>query len=323
MPAPTRRANCILRFLLGFFGALLGAYLSLAAPQQQQMTLSGLTIPKLKSLADSGDRAAQIQLWEFLVSADPGSSGYDLAVAWLRSRALQNVPEAQFLLGFLYEHGKSVPRDYSKAAENYRSAALQGYAAAENNLGALYHHGTGVPRNMALAFQWYRAAALHGNRVAQQNLGTFYYLGYGTRIDLLEAAKWFRTAADQGFAVSQSNLAYCYLKGVGVARDYSQAAYWAQLAADQGNARAEALLGYLYEHGEGLPLDYVAAYAWYSRAVATGEGSNADRLKSLSQIMTRKQIDEANALFSAQSLSPQRGDAPATSAVRTLLPNPE
>ena len=70
----------------------------------------------------------------------------DQALSWLQSSASQNKPDAQFVLGYLYEHGKGLPLDFSKAAENYRRAALQGYSPAEMNLGALYRHGDGVPK---------------------------------------------------------------------------------------------------------------------------------------------------------------------------------
>ncbi len=319
MPAQTHRAKFVLRLFLALSGSLLAACFCFSAPQRPEMPTSAPTVNELISRAESGDRSAALQIWEFLISGDPGAAGYDVAVSWLQSIASKNVARAQFLLGYLYERGKGLPRDYSKAAENYRSAALQNYAGAENNLGSLYQHGKGVPRDMAVAFQWYRLAAQHGNPAAQQNLGTFYFLGYATRTDLVEAAKWFQASADQGFAAGENSLAYCYLKGNGVPRDYTQAAYWARLAAEQGHPRSAALLGYLYERGEGLPLDYVAAYAWYSRSVAAGDASDIDRLRSLSQIMTRKQLEEANSLVSAQTVSPRDGSAP---SVRSLLPEP-
>jgi TPR repeat protein len=319
MPAASRRSN--FKFFLAFAISLLAVSLCFSLPQQQTPTTAP-TVPELKSRADSGDPAARHQLAELLISADPASPGYDLALFWLQSLAAHQVPDAQFLVGYLYEHGKSLPRDFSKAAENYRAAALQGYAPAENNLGSLYQRGNGVPQDIALAFQWYRAAALHGNPAAQHNLGTFYHLGYGTPTDFVEAAKWLRAAADQGFAPAQSGLAYSYLKGVGVPRDYSQAAHWAHLAADQGHPHAEVLLGYLYERGQGVPLDYVAAYAWYSRAIAAGDDSSVDRRKSLSQVMTRNQLQKANSLISAQSRSPNSDSAPAVPAALSLFHNP-
>jgi TPR repeat protein len=324
MPAATRRTNCIFGLLLGIFGSLLAACVCLSAPRQQQdaVRVSAVSaISELKSRADSGDLAARRQLREFIVSADPASPGYDLALSWLQSGASQNQPDAQFLLGYLYEHGKALSRDFSKAAENYRSAALQGYALAETNLGAFYRRGTGVPRDIALAFHWYRLAAQHGNPAAQQNLGTFFYLGYATPIDYVEAANWFRASAEQGFAEAQNSLAFCYLKGIGVPGDDSQAAHWALLAAEQGNPHSQALLAYLYERGKGLPLDYVAAYTWYSRALAAGDHSNADRLKSLSQVMTRKQLNDANSLISEKSFALRPGSAPSLPAASYLRPN--
>ncbi len=321
MLAPHRSANRNSRIHLVLLASLLGASFCFSASRQEPPPTLAPTISELKSRADSGDPAARHQLVKFLISADPSSPGYDMALNWIRSVASKNNPDAQFLLGFLYQHGKGLPLDLTKAAENYRAAALQGNALAENNLGALYHHGTGVPRNMVLAFQWYRAAAVHGNPAGQHNLATLYYLGSGTPIDFSQAAKWFRAAADQGFVPSESDLAFCYVKAIGVSRDYSQAAHWALLAADKGHPRAEALLGYLYEHGQGLPVDYAAAYVWYSRSAAAGEKSSVDRLRSLTQIMTRNQLDKANAMISSLSTPPESNSASIPSAV-ALFPNP-
>lgn len=322
MFAPTRRSRGTFRLFLVLAGSFLSVGLAVSAPPQQQLPSPVSAIPELKARAESGETAARLQLRQFLISANPASPDYDLALSWLRSSASQNLPESQLLLGYLYEQGEGVPSDFTKAAENYRAAALQGNPAAENNLCFLYHRGKGVPQDQALAFQWCRAAARHGNAAAQQNLGALYFLGLGTPVDFGKAAEWFRAAADQGLAAGQSNLAYAYLKGNGVPQDYSQAAHWARLAADQGHPRASALLAYLYENGEGLPLDYVSAYAWYSRAVAAGDNSNADRLKSLSHLMTRKQLNQANSLVTTQSHPSQPGTATANSAVLPDFLNP-
>jgi len=312
----------IFTLLLAICCSLLAVPPALPAPIRQPVTLTASAIPALASRADSGDPTARHELKEFLILADPASPGYDQALTWLQSSASQNKPDAQFVLGYLYEHGKGLPLDYSKAAENYRRSALQGYSSAETNLGGLYHQGNGVPLDPAISFHWYQLAAQHGNPVAQQNLGTFYYRGYATPIDYVQAANWFRASAIQGLAAGQNSLAYCYFKGIGVPRDDQQAAHWARLAAEQGHPRSEALLAYLYEHGQGLPLDYVAAYAWYSRAFAAGDNSNLDRLKALSELMTRKQIDEAKSLISAPTLALRPGSATSSPAVRALSPNP-
>jgi len=326
MLAPLRRFNgfFVLRLLL--LVSLRSPSPCLSAPGPQQMPATAASIPDLKTRADSGEAAARHELAVFMVSSDPSATGFDQALSWLQSLAAQNVPDAQFLLAYFYEHAKGVPRDLAKALENYSAAANQAYPPAENNLGALYQYGIGVPRDLAAALRWYRAAALHGNPAGQLNFGTFnylgYYLGYATPVDYNEATKWFRAAAEQGLAPAQDSLAHCYLKGVGVTADHAQAAHWARLAADQGNPRAFALLGYLYETGKGLPLDYVSAYAWYSRSVAAGNTSISDRLKSLSQIMTRRQIDQADSLVAARSITPQQGSDLSAPSANSLFPNP-
>ena len=312
MLAPIRRSNSRFCFRLLLSALLLGSTICWPACTLPQTPPSVPSIPELKSRAESGDESARRQLAEFLVSAEPTSPHYGMALSWLQSLALKRVPEAQYLLGYFYEHGKGLPRDYAKAAENYAASANRGYAPAENNLASLYQRGFGVPKDLAVAFRWYRSSAMHGSASAQLNLGTFYYLGYGTPVDYVEAVKWFRAAADRGLPQAEDDLAHCYLKGHGVPVDNIAAVYWARRAADQGRARAFALLGYLYENGKGVPLDYVSAYAWYARAVAAGDGSSANRLKDLSQIMTRRQLDEANSLVSAQSNVPQSSPAPAT-----------
>lgn len=270
-----------------------------------------VTSAKLQSQAEQGDAVAQYNLAVTYLRdgfSNKGSSNEDYAsaVKWLQASADQSNAGAEFMLGYLYEHGQGVPRDYAKAAENYRAAALQGHSTAENNLASLYQHGQGVAKDMGQAFEWYRASAQHGNPVGQCNVATLYYLGSGIPRDDKEAAKWFRAAADAGSAEAENSLAVLYYKGLGVELDYGEAARWLRLAAEQGLPGAETNLAYLYEHGIGVPLNYVAAYTWYSRAVAAGDASGAERRGQVSRVMTRKQADEASSLLTAVSSQPQK-----------------
>src|ERR1700746_2977756 len=130
MPTLALGSDRIFRLLLFICCSLLAVSPALPAPLRQPVALPASVIPELASRADSGDPAARLQLKEFLVSADPASPGYDQALSWLQSSPSQNKPDAQFVLGYLYEHGKGLPLDYNKAAENYRLSALQGYSPA-------------------------------------------------------------------------------------------------------------------------------------------------------------------------------------------------
>jgi TPR repeat protein len=68
---------------------------------------------------------------------------------------------AQFVLGFMYQEGKTlgVPQDYAEAAKWYRLAADQGYYAAMHELGFLYFEGKGVPQDYVTAYMWLNLAA--------------------------------------------------------------------------------------------------------------------------------------------------------------------
>ena len=122
-----------------------------------------------------------------------------------------------------------------------------------------------------------------------------------------------------GFVEAQNSLAvFCY-KGLSVALDYAEAARWLRLAAQHGLPNAETNLAYLYEQGRGLPLDYVAAYTWYSRALAGGDASGADRRNQLSHLMTRKQIGEATSLLTTFSSQSQQQPSPAEASAFSLL----
>ena len=291
-----------------------------AAPSQQNASPSFST---LQSQAEQGDAVAQYNLAQSYLrrdpTHDPTSEDYESALKWLRASMAQGNGDAEFLLGYLYEHGQGLPRDYAQAAENYRAAAFQGHSSAENNLASLHQHGQGVPKNMSKAFEWYLASAQHGNPVGQCNLATLYYLGAGTRRDYKEAARWFRAAAVSGSAEAQNSLGVSYYKGLGVPLDYTEAARWLRLAALNGLPGAETNLAYMYEQGRGLPLDYVAAYTWYSRALAAGDASGAGRRNELSHLMTRKQIDEAASLLATFSSQSQRQASPAGASSFSLL----
>ena len=295
MRASLRRPNSLAKPWI-FLGFLLCTCLSRSASPQESNPIHD--IAELRIRAESGDSVAQHRLFNFLSQRDSQTAGYDIALNWLGGLALRNQPDALYLLGFLYEHGHGLRKDYAKAAENYQAAALLGHDSAQNNLASLYQHGRGVPKSIDKAMQLYLAAAGHGNAIAQCNLASLYFIGSDLPRDFSEAARWFHAAAKQHYPAAQHNLAVLYFKGLGVPMDYAEALAWERSAADQHYPQAETSLAYAYETGKGVPLDYVAAFAWYSRASADGEPVATERRKSLSSRMTHRQLEQASALFS-------------------------
>ena len=92
-----------------------------AQPRAQDSSASFIT--DLKIRAESNESSAKQHLVDFLSQADTLAPGYNIALEWARSAASRNDPDAQVILGYLYEYDHGVPRDYTKAAENYERAA--------------------------------------------------------------------------------------------------------------------------------------------------------------------------------------------------------
>jgi TPR repeat protein len=79
-----------------------------------------------------------------------------------------------------------------------QQAAEQGDALAQNSLGWMFDTGRGVPKDYEEAFKWYSMAANQGDAEAQNNLGTMYQNGQGVRPDNVEAFRLYCLSATQG-----------------------------------------------------------------------------------------------------------------------------
>jgi len=156
-----------------------------------------------------------------------------------REAAEKGLPQAQFILGRMYDIGLSFTRDYSEAMKWYVKASEQGYAPAQNNIGVMYSNGQGVTQNKTEALKWYLKAANQGHAAAQNNIGLLYDNGEGVAQSYTEAMRWLLKAADQGNASAQYNIGVMYAKGQGVTKNKEEAKRWFQKAANQGDEDAK------------------------------------------------------------------------------------
>ena len=111
-----------------------------------------------------------------------------------RKAAKAGCAEAQRALGYLYDEGLGLPRNYTKAYKWYARAALQADETACNNIGFLYYNGNGVRRSKKQAKKWYKLAARAGSIIALSNLGIL----YEDAGRLKKAARYYRRAAEAG-----------------------------------------------------------------------------------------------------------------------------
>jgi uncharacterized protein len=89
-----------------------------------------------------------------------------------------------------YTHGR-----YVEAAEWLTTPAREGNAVAETYLGFMYQQGRGVPKDFSEAGRWVHAAAEQGEPSAQFFLGSLYDRGFGVAHDFVQSYLWFDLAA--------------------------------------------------------------------------------------------------------------------------------
>ena len=200
-------------------------------------------------------------------------------------------------LQFQYARALNKARRYEDARGLYLQLAEDGYVQAQYNLALMYEDGEWVEKNDEQAVKWYRKAAEQGHEVAQNNLGWMYMFGRGVEQSDEEAVEWYRKAASKGYARAQTNLGWMYEFGQGgLPQSYPEAAAWYQSVADQDYAVAQFFLGRLHESGLGAHLNFVQAYKWYSLAAVQGDEDAAEKLSTLSKLMTAQQKAEAQKL---------------------------
>jgi uncharacterized protein len=159
------------------------------------------------------------------------------AVPIYRALAEKGNVAAQKQLGYLYEIGAGVERDWVKAAEWYGKAADAGDDGAAAAIGYLGRNWVRMnPGGDQTIYALVEKAAKMGNAKAQFTLGLMNYRIGDLSFDkasgnLDEALVWYRRAADQGDVDSEVALALAYAKGIGVEKSDVEAYKWYDIAA--------------------------------------------------------------------------------------------
>ena len=113
----------------------------------------------------------------------------------LRSKANNGDALAQYKLG-LYWIKKE--KNYLKAATWFKLAAVQDLKEAQYSLGILYDTGFGLKKDENQAFLWYHAAANNQHPMAQFNVGNFYLERENGKGNFESALRWFELASKNG-----------------------------------------------------------------------------------------------------------------------------
>lgn len=270
-------------------------------------------------------------LWR-VGAAAPESATLDSAVAALladdpavaerlvRPLADAGQPDAQHLLGFLYDLGLAVPVDYKLGNDWQEKAASQGHYWARLYLGWKLGLGLGLDKpdparatalqsvlyeqvapvrvvpgewlgvnglnfapNHRRASLWLHTQAEAGNALAAFTLGEYYYNGWVSgRQEAAQHIRWLKLAADHGHAPAMVRLKLYYGLGVITEKDETKSREYLLRAAEAGDADSQHELGRNYARGrDGLPKDASLAVRWYERASASNHLAAINALADL------------------------------------------
>jgi len=208
--------------------------------------------------------------------------------------------------------------DYATAIPIYRALAEKGDVGAQMRLGFFYESGAGLKRDWVQSAKWFSKAADAGNESAVfvlSFLGRYWRHREGTSAPPI-IYELIEKAAKSGFAIAQFSLGvmnypigdpfFDAAKG-----NLAQALIWYRRAAEQGDVGAQVALGLAYAQGMGVVQDYVEADKCFNIAASRAESADeladiATRHHRLAHVMTSSQIAEAQKLAREWRAKPER-----------------
>lgn len=220
---------------------------------------------------------------------------FDNAFNIINKLATDGNLKAQLRLGYMYEKGTGVQRDYARALALYQQAEAAGLIRASVRIGYLYERGLGVDADPARAVKAYEAAVAQGDGFAMSRLGQMYVQGDVLRRDYPAAYRLFTEAAAMDTTHALPWLGEMYEKGFYVKKDYRIAAGYFQKAADKGDPWAMAKLGNLHLKGQGVERDTRKAYALILAGANRGNGYAIGKLGHLYEIGLEVPKDQSRA----------------------------
>jgi TPR repeat protein len=119
--------------------------------------------------AEAGDFDAMLRVGLACLS-DADEKNNVAGVKWLEMSSAGGSVAAYYNLGVLYQDGKLVRQDGSKALMYHTLAAELGEPRAMNRLAGMYFTGELVPANDILAVKWALCALSLGNETAKKNV---------------------------------------------------------------------------------------------------------------------------------------------------------
>lgn len=210
----------------------------------------------LHTAARKGMKEAQWRIGDHLLR---GEGGFEWnateAVGWLTKSSEQGYDQAQFLLGWCYEHGLGTTKDLNQATMWYQHASKQGNSQATDRLRSCVEHLDAADAPLA-SFE-----GLLEKETLSNDPETLFALGNklrdsGKRADDREKAKAiFKRAAMLGHDIAQLAYISICLSDPANQKEQSDAVQWLERSAQQNNENAKLILAACLRHGLGCAKD--------------------------------------------------------------------
>ncbi|KAF8936811.1 hypothetical protein BGZ47_009313 [Haplosporangium gracile] len=200
---------------------------------------------------------------------------------WYLKAVDQDLPEAQFKIGVMYERGRGVPKEKTAALEFFKTASTHRDTDAFSQfvVDYMYFHGHGVSQDYSTAFYWFLVSARQDLPEAQLKVGNMYRRGRGVSKNYVEAMSWLLKATKQGLPRAQHD--------VGIMRRPK--------GIHQGQLQAQRELGDVFFEGLEVPVDYTVALEWYSKSTLQNDAASERRIreiKEIKEVLHRKQTKD-------------------------------
>lgn len=223
--------------------------------------------------AEKGDTDAMLEV----ANIHYENISYAQALEWYKKAADKGSALANFKIGYLYDNGEGVKKDYKLAMESYKIAEEKKLPEAMAAIGWLYYNGHGVKKDKARAIEYfktvlpiYKEKADKGDITAMQGISAFYLQGEVLPKDFAKSFEWSMKAANAGSARSMCEVGLYYQLGYGVKKDYEKSVEWMIKSAGRGFSFAMMCLGGAYYSGIGVTKNDAKAIEWLLKAADHG-----------------------------------------------------
>lgn len=168
-----------------------------------------------------------------------------------------------WMLGRMYEEGKTVAQNYDYARYYYEKGVEHDIAICANDLGLGYEKGTLAEKDINKALEYFQIAAEKGNRYGKANSARLYANKELEIYDIYKAEQLYKELVRDGYEQYDDNLLKIYEEtndNTGIFEIYKK-------HANKGNTSAMNSLAYMYVKGEGTAPSLDKALAIINKAL--------------------------------------------------------